>query len=212
MDLLGLTIDAADQGIVNIPNVYLTANPVNVHQSADGRVQTSLSVGYDIPRQMMEEILLQAAQDANVDGAVVAISGLEDFTVVYRVCGRVADIRKRTERQFALRAAVLDGLQYAGIAISSTGAQQSSGMDVKARQAEFDNAVEKKEQQVANLEDLKNEYTKMSQRLIEVERELQNAGPGEERKPLNLEKKKLEAKLLRTGKKIATVEALLEAA
>ncbi len=181
----------------------------------DARVQTGVSVGYDWPRGQIEEILLQAAKDANVDEAVVEIGSLEDFTVVYRVCGRVADIDQLTKCQLALRAAVLDGLQNAGITIgvyAPAAVPQSSGMDVKARQAELDNVAANKEQKANELEKLKNEYTGMSQRLIEVEHELREAGPGEKRKPLNLEKKKLEAKLLRTEKEIAKAEAMLEAA
>ncbi|HJP05529.1 MAG: mechanosensitive ion channel [Gammaproteobacteria bacterium] len=215
MDLLGVVIAAGEQGTANIPNVYLAANPVSRNSAMDARVQTGVSVGYDWPRGQIEEILLQAAKDANVDEAVVEIGSLEDFTVVYRVCGRVADIDQLTKCQLALRAAVLDGLQNAGITIgvyAPAAVPQSSGMDVKARQAELDNVAANKEQKANELEKLKNEYTGMSQRLIEVEHELREAGPGEKRKPLNLEKKKLEAKLLRTEKEIAKAEAMLEAA
>jgi small-conductance mechanosensitive channel len=214
MDLLGIVICEDEQGTVNIPNIYLTTNPVNVHESADARVQTGVSIGYDWPRAQIEEILLRSAEEANIEGAVVEIGSLDEFTVAYKVCGRISVVDELTVRQLALRRSVLDGLQKAGIIIGmqASAAPQLSAKDVKTRQAELDNAAAEKNRQAAELDELKQEYTRMSQRLIEVERELQDAGPGEERQPLNLEKKKLEAKLLRTEKEIARAEAMLEAA
>jgi Mechanosensitive ion channel len=60
---------------------------------------------------------------------------------------------------------------------------------------------------VAELTSMKNEYTDLSQQLLEVERALQAAGQGEERQPLSLEKKKLEARLFRLAKQISQLEA-----
>ncbi|MDP6435603.1 MAG: mechanosensitive ion channel, partial [Gammaproteobacteria bacterium] len=79
MDLLGVVIDAGEQGTISIPNIYLTANPVNVHRSADARVQTGVSIGYDWPRAQIEEILLRSAEEANIEGAVVEIGSLDEF-------------------------------------------------------------------------------------------------------------------------------------
>ena len=42
-----------------------------------------------------------------------------------------------------------------------------------------------------------------------IEQELKDAGPGDERQPLSLKKKKLEAQMLRTQKDIAALEAKL---
>jgi hypothetical protein len=59
----------------------------------------------------------------------------------------------------------------------------------------------------AELTTMKNEYTDLSQQLLEVERALQAAGQGEERQPLSLEKKKLEARLFRLAKQISQLES-----
>lgn len=59
----------------------------------------------------------------------------------------------------------------------------------------------------AELVTLKSEYTELSQQLLEVERSLQAAGQGEERQPLSLQKKKMEARLFRLGKQISQLEA-----
>jgi len=59
----------------------------------------------------------------------------------------------------------------------------------------------------AELTSMKNEYTDLSQQLLEVERALQAAGQGEERQPLSLEKKKLEARLFRLAKQISQLES-----
>ena len=59
----------------------------------------------------------------------------------------------------------------------------------------------------AELANMKNEYTDLSQQLLDVERALQAAGQGEERQPLSLEKKKMEARLFRLAKQISQLEA-----
>jgi hypothetical protein len=46
----------------------------------------------------------------------------------------------------------------------------------------------------------------LSQKLLEVELALQTAGQGEERQPLSLEKKKLEARLIRLDKQIVLLQ------
>jgi hypothetical protein len=58
----------------------------------------------------------------------------------------------------------------------------------------------------AELLRLKNEYTELSQQLLDVERALQAAGQGEERQPLSLEKKKMEARLFRLEKQVSQLE------
>ena len=68
----------------------------------------------------------------------------------------------------------------------------------------FDNA-----EQAKDLDNLKKEYTTLSQDLIGIEQELKEAGPGEQRKPINLRKKKTEARMLRMEKEIAKLEAEL---
>lgn len=70
-------------------------------------------------------------------------------------------------------------------------------------------AEAEKQRQLEELAGLKKDYTQISQRLLELEHELKDADPGEARRPLNLEKKKLEAALARTAKQIdAAAEAL----
>ena len=62
---------------------------------------------------------------------------------------------------------------------------------------------------IDELESLKHDYTEGSQRLLELERELKEAGQGDERRPLLLEKKKLEASLARLGRQIEQLKAEL---
>jgi hypothetical protein len=58
----------------------------------------------------------------------------------------------------------------------------------------------------AEVAQLKSEYTALSQQLLDVERALQAAEQGEERQPLSLEKKKMEARLVRLDKQISQLE------
>lgn len=54
---------------------------------------------------------------------------------------------------------------------------------------------------------LKRDYTDMSQQLLALEQSLQDAGQGDQRQSLSLEKKKLQARLIRMEKQIAELAA-----
>lgn len=228
MDLLGIEMHTGAHDMLSLPNLYLLANPVRVIESEDDVLHLDVSLGYDAPRQQIESFLLQAAGAAQLQQAVVEISELGELAVTYRVCGRVADSRDLTACELALKACVLDGLQALGLARVSPAVVSAPAASVVAEPvtaaplAAARNPVEAepvpdisaadRKKRAGELNELKKEYTEMSQRLIEVEQELRQAGQGEARKPLSLEKKKLEARLLRMEKEIARLDATLNAA
>ena len=149
------------------------------------------------------------------------IQDLGDFSVNYRISGLMEDIGKLISTRRMLRANTLDALHDADIEIvsptyMSTRSLNSSdkvlprGIVPVAPDASHpnpDEVVFDKAQQADALDELKREYTDMSQQLIQVEQELKEAGPGDERRPITLKKKSLEAKLARHEKEIAKVEA-----
>ena len=224
MDLLGMEIRTVQHDTVNVSNLYLLANPLRVLNAADDLLRFDLSLAYDVPRKHAEMLLQQAAKAVNLQQAVVEIGELGDTDVTYRLCGRAHDINALTAVELDLKARVLDGLQAMGVArrapvqapvaaaptlVSEAAAVQAG--EPKVEQVPAIDAADRKKR-TGELNELKKEYTEMSQRLIEVEQELRQADQGEARKPLSLEKKKLEARLLRVEKEIARVEATLNAA
>jgi len=230
MDLLHVEIQTEDRDLTTLPNLYLVTNPVRVLRSSGTILHVSVSLGYDLPRQKVEEALLRAAEVTGLEKPFVQIRELGDFAVSYQVSGMLTDIEQLIGARRKLRASTLDELHTAGIEIVSPTYMNTRSLGAETRvvpvggfaagasadggenslpEPDPDSVVFDKAQQAESLETLKKEYTDCSQELIGVEQELKEAGPGDERKPLSLRKKKLEARLLRTDKEIKKLEAEL---
>jgi small conductance mechanosensitive channel len=228
MDLLHVEIQTEDRDLTTLPNLYLVTNPVRVLRSSGTILHVDVSLGYEIPRLKVEEALLRAAELTGLDKPFVQIRELGDFAVSYQVSGMLTDLEQLISMRRKLRASTLDELHAAGIEIVSPNYMNTRSLGVGARAApaaaaaaagnENDNnhpdpdaLVFDKAKLAEDLDKLKKGYTEASQELIGIEQELKEAGPGEQRKPLSLKKKKLEALLLRTDKEIKQQEAKLDA-
>lgn len=224
MDLLHVEIQTEERDLTALPNLYLVTNPVRVLRSSGTILHVAVSLGYEIPRRQVEEAMLAAAEATGLEKPFVQILSLNDFSVSYQVSGMLTQIEHLIGTRRKLRAAVLDALHAAGIEIVSPTYMNTRALNAGARVAPRQNAVSHSEDvdesdpdavvfdkaaQAEELGRLKKDYTAMSQELIGIEQELKEAGPGDERQPINLKKKKLEAKMLRTQKDIAALEAKL---
>lgn len=223
MDLLHVEIQTEDRDLTTLPNLYIVTNPVTVLRDSGTFLHVEVSLGYDVPRQKVETALIDAANRTELDKAFVQIRHLGDFSVSYRISGMLTDISKLISTRRKLRANTLDALHDADIEIVSPNFMNTRAINanVPVRPDDStvlrtpvdyhdpDEAVFDKATQAEALEELKREYTEASQRLLELEQSLKDVGPGEERRPLSLEKKKLEASMARISKKIEVAEASL---
>jgi len=223
MDLLHVEIQTEDRDLTTLPNLYIVTNPVTVLRNSGTFLHVEVSLGYDVPRQKIERALLEAADRTELEKPFVQIRHLGDFSVSYRITGMLTDISKLIATRRALRANTLDALHEADIEIVSPGFMNTRALnaDVPVRPDvsavvqtpvdyhDPDEAVFDKAAQAEELEGLKLEYTEVSQRLLELDQALKDAGQGDERRPLSLKKKKLEAALARVGKKVEAAEASL---
>jgi len=226
MDLLHVEIQTEDRDLTTLPNLYLVTNPVRVLRSSGTLLHVEVSLGYDVPRQKVEEALLLAADKTGLKKPFVQIRNLGDFAVSHQLSGLLTEIEQLIGMRRKLRANVLDELHAAGIEIVSptymnTRALGSGIRSVpvggaqpdlvpEAAEPDPDAMVFDKAEQAEDLDKLKKEYTDMSQQLIDAEQELKDAGPGAARQPLNLKKKKLEARMLRTEKEIKAMQDELQ--
>jgi small conductance mechanosensitive channel len=226
MDVLHVEIQTEDRDLTTLPNLYLVTNPVRVLRNSGTMLHVEVSLGYDVSRKKAEEALIKAAEQTGLETPFVQIRDLGDFSVVYRVSGLMQDISQLISTRRTLRAHTLDELHAADIEIvsptymttrgmkpsdrvlpmrktfeSPDDAQPSSSDEVNPDEVVFDKA-----QRADELNALKKTYTELSQQLIDVEQELKEAGPGDERRPITLKKKSLEAKLARQEKEIAKIE------
>jgi len=229
MDLLHVEIQTEDRDLTTLPNLYLVTNPVRVLRSSGTFLHVNVSLGYEVPRQKVEEALMRAAEFTGLEKPFVQIRELGDFSVSYQVSGLLTDIEQLIGMRRKLRASTLDELHAAGIEIVSPNYMNTRSLGAGARAVPVggaeeaagnaagrsnpdpdpDSVVFDKALEAESLDKLKKEYTEFSQELIGVEQTLKEAGPGDERQPLNLQKKKLEARLLRTDKEIKKLEAKL---
>ena len=225
-DLLHVEIQTEDHSLTSLPNLYLATNPVEVLRSSGTILHVKVSLGYEIPRSKVEEVLLMAAEETGLIKPFVQILSLDDFSVSYQISGLLTEIEYLIDTRRKLRARVLDQLHAVGIEIVSPSAMNTRSLTAGSRSVPQGGAVpstgddepgpdatafDKAEQaeDLDNLKNLKKEYTTLSQDLIGIEQELKEAGPGEQRKPINLRKKKAEARMLRMEKEIAKLEAEL---
>lgn len=176
--LLQVVITTANGDSVHLPNRYLLRVPIR--QLADG------SVTSDLQSLAPESRGVAAEEPAAVDAP-------ESTPGIWPAAAPA--IADRREPTFTTSAEFNDSSEAAalGSAVKLVAPEPAKPvLDPKS---------------AAELTRMKNEYTDLSQQLLDVERALQAAGQGEERQPLSLEKKKLEARLFRLDKQISQLEA-----
>ncbi len=105
--------------LVTLPNTYLTSHPVTVWQQPSTLINTEVSLGYDVPRGRVKQLLLAAAEAAELENPFVYILSLGDFSVSYRIAGKLKDTKELLTARSKLRGKVLDALHEGGVEIVS---------------------------------------------------------------------------------------------
>jgi small-conductance mechanosensitive channel len=112
-------IQTEERNLVTLPNLYLVTNPVTTVRSSGTIVAATVSLGYDVPRARIEELLLEAARNANLEDPFVTTQELGDFSVTYRIAGLLTEVKSLISARSRLRGAMLDSLHGGGIEIVS---------------------------------------------------------------------------------------------
>lgn len=119
MDLLHTEIQTEERDLTTLPNLYLVTHPVRVMRSSGTIIFVELSLGYDVSRVSVENAMIAAATDAELEKPYVQIRELGDFSVIYRVSALLVDVNKLIDKRRELRAKTMDALHNAGIEIVS---------------------------------------------------------------------------------------------
>lgn len=112
-------IQTEDRDLTTFPNFYLATHPVTVVRSSGTIVSASLSLGYDIPRIRVEELLKTAAEEAGLHEPFVHITALNDFSIAYRIAGFLPDVKHLLTVRSDLRKRIIDVLHADGVEIVS---------------------------------------------------------------------------------------------
>jgi small-conductance mechanosensitive channel len=68
-------IQTEDRHLTTIPNLFLISNPFTVVRKSGTIVSATISLGYDVPRVQIEELLVEAATAAELDEPFVQVLG-----------------------------------------------------------------------------------------------------------------------------------------
>ena len=117
--LLHTEMQSEDRDLVTLPNLFLITHPVKVVRRSGTIVSADVSLGYDVQRQTVRDLLESAAEEAGLSDPFVQIRALHDHAVAYRVSGFLEDVGNLVSKRTELHAKVLDQLHGAGIEIVS---------------------------------------------------------------------------------------------
>jgi small-conductance mechanosensitive channel len=118
-NLLSTEIQSVDRDIITIPNLKLISNPLTTILSSGTIISTTVSLGYDIPRERIEKALLEAAGKAGLEDPFVHVLELGNFSVTYKVGGLLKDLGSLLTDKSNFNKAVMDSLHAGGIEIVS---------------------------------------------------------------------------------------------
>jgi hypothetical protein len=92
---------------------------VTVVRASGTFISSTVSLGYDVPRERIEKCLLEATEHAGLTEPFVFVLELGDFSISYRAAGFLEDVKYLISAESKLRECMLDSLHAAGIEIVS---------------------------------------------------------------------------------------------
>lgn len=117
--LFHVEIQTEDRDLTTFPNLLLITHPLTVVHHSGTIVSAQVSLGYDIPRTTVESALCSAAEQAGLTDPFVQVVALQDFSVLYRIAGSLAEVKHLLTVRSNLRKAVMDQLHGQGLEIAS---------------------------------------------------------------------------------------------
>jgi small-conductance mechanosensitive channel len=127
--LLHTEIQSEDRDLVTLPNLYIMNQPVRVVRTSGTLISADVSLGYEVHRHQVRDLLKAAAEDAELTDPFVQITELGDHAVTYRVYGFLDEISNLVSKRTDLRGKMLDRLHGDGIEIVSPGFMNQRRVD-----------------------------------------------------------------------------------
>ena len=209
-------IQTEDRDLTTFPNLYLVTNPITVVHSTGTIISATLSLGYDIPRSQIEELLKQAAAEADLLEPFVQVKGLGDFSVSYRVAGFLPEVKQLLTARSNLQKKILDVLHTNDVEIVSptfmnqrrlpevgkTIPKPSPVVREELQEPGPEELIFDKAEEAAALEELRDEQTALKQRLQDLRERKKEAGAAQ--------KEALEAEIVSTEAALEKIATQLE--
>ena len=203
MDLIHTEIQTEERDLTTLPNLYLVQNPVRVMRSSGTLLSVELSLGYEVSRHDVEDLLKEAAASAGLESPFVQIRNLGDHSVTYRICGLLKDVKNLLAKRRELRARTIDALHSAGIEIVSPTFLNTRAFDKdqvfvadvgaeRQRDTIPDDIVFDKARKAESVENLKKSLDDTLQQIKACDKRLEGAESDAEREAAQAEKTELE--------------------
>lgn len=112
-------IQTPDRDLTTLPNLLLASQAVKVVRQSGTIVSATVSLGYDVPHNQVENLLVEAAEKIGLSEPFVQVLDLGDFSVTYRTAGLLTETKQLIAFKSRLRCAILDVLHTAGVEIVS---------------------------------------------------------------------------------------------
>jgi len=189
-------IQTEDRDLTTLPNLYLVSNPVKVVRHSGTIVSATISLGYDLPQQKIRLLLIEAAQQADLQDPFVQILDLGDYSVRYRVAGFLTQVKQLLTARSQLRSLILDTLHEANVEIVSPSFVNQRRLDEKERVLPPESLVSKvaekatdevpenlifdKAEEAGRLEHLRLERDRLLTEIKELEDQLKSADSAEQ--------------------------------
>jgi small-conductance mechanosensitive channel len=119
LGLLRTEIQTERRNLTTFPNLFLVSNPVTVVRPSGTFIASTVSLGYDVPREKIEKCLVEAAEHAGLTDPFVFVLELGDFSITYQAAGFLEEVKYLVSAESKLRECMLDSLHRAGIEIVS---------------------------------------------------------------------------------------------
>ena len=117
--LFHIEIQTEQRDLITLPNLHLVTNPVKVIRPSGTIVCAEVSLGYDLPRTRVKEVLLAAAEKCGLSEPFVHVIELKDYSVVYRLSGLLSETKQLLTARSKIREGMLDALHAAKMEIVS---------------------------------------------------------------------------------------------
>jgi small conductance mechanosensitive channel len=213
-------IQTPDRDLTTLPNLYLATNAVTVVRQSGTIIGATVSLGYDVHHTLVEELLLKAAVDSDLQDPFIQVLELGDYSIVYRVAGLLTETKQLIAYRSRLHTAMLDRLHEGGVEIVSpqfnnarvldvskefiprpskiktTPIAHAAPVDVAFDKAEEAEVLDAKRQELAELENAKKELEKIAK-----------SGTPDEKNRLQSKIEKLEPKIENLAEVIAEKES-----
>ncbi|MFO7932796.1 MAG: mechanosensitive ion channel [Bacteroidales bacterium] len=124
-------IQLEDSNFITVPHLFIATNPVKLTRKTNTVISASVSLGYDVHRNRIEDALKKAAMDTGLTDPYVYITQLGDYSVSYKIHGFLEDSSKFFSTSSLLNGKVMDTLHEEGIEIVSPSFRNQRRVDEK---------------------------------------------------------------------------------